>query len=170
MNSTLVGRGRHNREDPDRDDAVGGSGTYSLSSGSLVGLQLHRNSAPYNHVFAPASASVSGTTLTVHYPTPVGSGETVEFDITTGAVLTDTSSNTPTGQTNLTVTNRDRFISLRDTSSPSDESAAASKAHILIILENDPKSRRRSSAVAHKAAISALGAGRKFEKLCRILI
>lgn len=81
----------------------GGNGTYSISS--VVGLMPHLNSTGGSYVFYVTGASVSGTTLTMTLSTTIGSGETIQFDITTASTLTDTAANTPTGQTAVAVTN-----------------------------------------------------------------
>lgn len=81
----------------------GGSGSgYTISS--VLGLVPKLNVGP-KLGFVVSTASVSGSTLTMTLANTVGTGESIQFDITTDSTLTDSASNTVTGQTNVAVTN-----------------------------------------------------------------
>lgn len=80
----------------------GGSGTYSLSSGSVItGLTIRYNGA-LNYV--PATTSIVGAVLTFTTAVQLGAATTT-VTITTGSNLTDSSANTAAGQTAVSVTN-----------------------------------------------------------------
>lgn len=80
----------------------GGSGTYSITNATGINPHLTNGNAQGFYVTA---VSVLSTTLTITIATPIGSGEAVRLDIASSSNLTDTSANTPTGQTNVTMTN-----------------------------------------------------------------
>lgn len=81
----------------------GGTGTgYAITD--ATGILVHLSTLN-QYPFPIASVSVAGTTLTINLSVPVGSTETVQLNITAGSNLTDSGANTPTGQTNVAITN-----------------------------------------------------------------
>lgn len=84
----------------------GGSGTgYAITS--ATGLAPHFTTGPNGgaNTFVVSSVSISGTTLTMNLASSVGSAESMRLDIAITSNLTDSAANTPTGQTNIVVTN-----------------------------------------------------------------
>src|SRR4051812_17723193 len=87
----------------------GGSAPYSLSTGTtLTGLTIKSAFGGVTNIVSTDSSvatNISGATITIVVEATVPSGAVVTFDISSGSNLRDSSANTATGQTAVSVSN-----------------------------------------------------------------
>lgn len=82
----------------------GGTGTGYAPSSGVTGLVVTRTSGTSTKVKL-ALTVISSTTLTLTLDTPLGTGETLTVDLSASSNLTDSGSNTATGQSGVSATN-----------------------------------------------------------------